>query len=91
MVEAVVAASVYVANQLARGSPLGRQVLYYTALQSYNLGRKSEDPLSPAYIPSLFSFTTSPKKRRTGAWQLPSGSVKVVAGRRSLQVVCGER
>ena len=28
------------------------------------LGRKSEDPLSPAYIPSLFSFTPSPKKRR---------------------------
>ena len=65
MVEDVVAASVYVANQLARGSPLGRQVLYYTALQSYILGLKSEDPLSPAYIPSLFSFTPSPKKRRT--------------------------
>ena len=40
MVEAVVAASVYVANQLARGFPLGRPVLYYTALQSYTLGSK---------------------------------------------------
>ena len=64
MVEAV-AAFVYVANQLDRGSPLCRQVLSYTALQSYTLGRKSEDLLSPAYIPSLFSFTPSPKKRRT--------------------------
>ena len=64
MVEAV-AAFVYVANQLDRGSPLCRQVLHYTALQSYALGRKSEDPLSPAYIPSLFSFTLSPKKRKT--------------------------
>ena len=29
-----------------------------------SVGRKSEDPLSPAYTPSLFSFTSSPKKRR---------------------------
>ncbi len=28
------------------------------------VGRKSDDPLSPAYVPSIFSFTTSPKKRR---------------------------
>ena len=40
-------------------------MLYYTAVQSDTLGRKSEDPLLPAYIPSLFSFTPSPKKRRT--------------------------
>ena len=26
-------------------------------------GLKSEDPMSPAYVPSLFSFTPSPKKR----------------------------
>ena len=28
------------------------------------LGRKGDDPLSPAYTPSIFSFTLSPKKRR---------------------------
>ena len=30
----------------------------------YVLGRKCNDPLSPAYTPSIFSFTSSPKKRR---------------------------
>ena len=61
MVKAV-AAFVYDANQLARGSPICRQVLYYTALQHYTSSRKSEHPLSFTSIPSLFLFTPSPKR-----------------------------
>ena len=41
---------------------VGRMVLY--CIPHCFLGRKSEDPLSPAYIPSIFSFNPSPKKRR---------------------------
>ena len=31
---------------------------------SIRCSQKNDDPLSPAYVPSIFSFTSSPKKRK---------------------------
>ena len=35
----------------------------HTPLSISAVGRKSDDPLSPAYVPSIFSFTTSQEIR----------------------------
>ena len=37
--------------------------MYYNELFFYNQGAKSDDPISPAYIPTLFSFTSSKRER----------------------------
>ena len=38
--------------------------MYYNELFFfYNQGEKSDDPISPAYIPTLFSFTSSKRER----------------------------
>ena len=33
-----------------------------------DMGEKSDDPLSPAYVPSIFSFTTNDKERKAPAY-----------------------
>ena len=37
---------------------------YRCVYYSHTVGQRSDHPLSPAYVPSSFSFTPSPKKRR---------------------------
>ena len=50
-----------------------------SAIYSYKfflLGEKSDDPLSPAYVPSIFSFTTNDKKRKAEQDMDRYGAVK---------------
>ena len=42
---------------LNNGATCSVGLLYFT------VGRRSDDPLSPAYVPSIFSFTTPRGKR----------------------------
>ena len=68
MVEAV-AAFVYVANQLDRGSPLCRQVLYYTALQSYTLVERVKTHCHlPIFLVYFLSLLPQKREGQSRAW-----------------------